>query len=150
MTRGRGITRPRRGPAGLLMALFVVAGLMFSYGLGHGPPRDVCTAHLVSVPADVAAAMAGTTAAAPGAAAFSAPAFSAPAFTAPLDLPPISPADAACVCLAVLLGLMALGLASKRRGAGTLLSRSTRSFLPPAGEPPFLALSLASLQVLRL
>jgi hypothetical protein len=124
------------------MALFVVAALMFSYGLGHGPPREVCTAHLVSVPADVAAAMTGTAAApAPDA---------SPAFSAPLDLPPLSPADATCLCLAVLLALMALGLAAGPRGSGLLLPPRTGPSPAPPGKPPFLPVSLASLQVLRL
>ncbi|XRQ15894.1 hypothetical protein ACN3XK_34975 [Actinomadura welshii] len=46
-------TNPRRrhGLAGLLVILFVVGGLIFSYGLGHAPVARVCTAHAVSAPA---------------------------------------------------------------------------------------------------
>ncbi|MFB4319394.1 hypothetical protein [Actinomadura sp. 21ATH] len=138
MTMGRTTPRPRHGPAGLLMALFVVAGLVFSYGLGHGPPREVCTAHLVHVPAGVAAAMpdAGATA--------------SPAYSAPVDLPPLSPMDGACLCMAVLVGLLVLALAAGPRRSGRSLPRRTGWFLPPPALAALPSPSLASLQVLRL
>jgi hypothetical protein len=124
------------------MALFVVAGLVFSYGLGHGPPPRVCTAHQMSVPVAVANAMAAPHAQPPAAQAFD-------TFSQPVDLPPLSPADT-CLCLAILLGLLALGLAAKpRRSSGRRPPRSGWALSPPALSRPF-ALSLSSLQVLRL
>ncbi|MEW2355573.1 hypothetical protein [Spirillospora sp. NPDC029432] len=143
MTMGRTTPRPRHGPAGLLMALFVVAGLVFSYGLGHGPPREVCTAHLVHVPAGVAAATPDAGAASPSSTA-------APAYSAPVDLPPLSPMDATCLCMAVLAGLLVLALAAKPRRSGRSLPRRTGWFLPPPVRAALLSPSLASLQVLRL
>ncbi|WP_155885054.1 hypothetical protein [Actinomadura flavalba] len=127
--------RPRHGPAGLLVALFVVAGLVFSYGLGHPPPPQVCTAHALHAPADV-------------------PAFAAPsgggtvlAVAAPGDAP-VDPATA-CLGLAVLLGLMVLALALPRvrplpPGPGRP-RRAARAPTARAPGPP----SLAALQVLR-
>src|SRR5688572_10816305 len=125
------MTRRRHGLAGLLVTLFVVAGLVFTYGLGHAAPIRVCTAHLTSVPADVADALAHeadhtaaaaaikTTApatatapikAVPGKAA---PLASAPlAAKAPLDLPPRDPGGG-CLSLAILLTLMVLALAAR-------------------------------------
>ncbi|HEU5030756.1 MAG TPA: hypothetical protein VFV01_37980 [Spirillospora sp.] len=160
--------RRRHGQAGLLVALFVVAGLVFSYGLGHGLPDRVCIENGMSVPAEVAAAL-HHTAAEPGgpAAAGRAPAGHAPAahtapvhgvpghpgpaatsLSAPLRLPPLAPADA-CLCLAVLFVLMLLGLTTGRRALLRLPARGGRAPAPPPGG--FLSpVSLASLQVLRL
>ncbi|WP_143219862.1 hypothetical protein, partial [Actinomadura sp. CNU-125] len=44
--------RPNRwsGLAGLLVAVFVVAGLVAGYGLGHAPPTRICTEHAVRAP----------------------------------------------------------------------------------------------------
>ncbi|MFF5264093.1 hypothetical protein ACFY4C_34635 [Actinomadura viridis] len=171
MTVGRTTPRLRHEPAGLLMALFLVAGLIFSYGLGHAPALRVCTTHSVSVPADVAAAMAahqtasfqagsarpaGATAEAlragtlPGALGHGAAAPSGPsAFSTPFDPPPFPPVET-CLCLAVLIGLMALGLAAKPRRAGPRRPpRSGWTLAPPAFAPPS-PLSLTALQVLRL
>jgi hypothetical protein len=124
------------------MALFVVAGLIFSYGLRHGPPPQVCTAHETSVSVDAANAMAGVQ---------DPPQASGQAhrFVAPDDRAPLSPGDA-CLCLAILLGLMALSLAAKpRRAGGRRPPRSGWFLAPPVPHVPF-ALSLSSLQVLRL
>lgn len=170
---GRTTPRLRHGPAGLLMALFLVAGLIFSYGLGHAPALRVCTTHSVSVPADVADAMAahetvsshaflragsarpGATAALtagspPGALYQGAAAPSGPsAFSTPFDPPPFHPVET-CLCLAVLIGLMALGLAAKPRPAGARRPpRSGWTLAPPAFARPS-PLSLTALQVLRL
>ena len=113
--------RRRHGQAGLLVALFVVAGLVFSYGLGHGLPDRVCIENGMSVPAEVAAAMHHASAERGGPeAAGRAPTGQAPdvhtapvhgvpghpgpsvtSLSAPLRLPPLAPADA-CLCLAVL------------------------------------------------
>ncbi|GLZ06897.1 hypothetical protein Acsp03_43630 [Actinomadura sp. NBRC 104412] len=141
MIVGRTDPRLRHGPAGLFVALFLAAGLVFSYGLGHGPPLRVCTAHHTSVPAAVADAMAAHSADA------SAPA--AQSFADPAGLPPTGPVDA-CLTLAVLLGMLALSLAAKpRRTGGRRPPRSGWAHAPPApralpGRP------LSSLQVLRL
>ena len=60
MTRTAAAASQRRhGLAGLLVALFVVAGLLSSYGLGHGAPLRVCTQHALSVPSAAADAQAG-------------------------------------------------------------------------------------------
>ncbi|MEU9019653.1 hypothetical protein [Actinomadura sp. NPDC048394] len=160
--------RRRHGQAGLLVALFVVAGLVFSYGLGHGLPDRVCIENGMSVPAEVAAAL-HHTAAEPGgpASAGRAPTGHAPAahtapvhgvpghpgpaatsLSAPLRLPPLAPADA-CLCLAVLFALMLLGLATGRRALLRLPARGGRAPAPPPGGF-FSPVSLASLQVLRL
>ncbi|MFD0904327.1 hypothetical protein, partial [Actinomadura sediminis] len=46
----------RSGLAGLLVALFVVAGMVAGYGHGHAPPRRLCTEHAVSAASAAAAA----------------------------------------------------------------------------------------------
>jgi hypothetical protein len=136
---GRTTPRLRHGPAGLLMALFVVAGLIFSYGLGHGPPPQVCVTHAIGVPADEA--VHPGPAGGPGPASFS--------FSAPSDEPPPSLADA-CLSLAVLLGLLALVLAARpHRKGGRLPPRSGWALAPPilrVSSGP----SLSTLRVLRL
>lgn len=149
--------RRRHGLAGLLVALFVVAGLVFTYGLGHAPPVRVCTAHLTSVTADAADATArqesaaahaaGTAGLAAGAASQSLAA--APlAATAPLHLPPLDPA-AGCLCMA-LLTLLILALAALPvRTGGRLPARIGWALGPPAPRPPS-SPSLSSLQVLLL
>ncbi|GAA2171285.1 hypothetical protein [Actinomadura napierensis] len=145
--------RRRHGQAGLLVALFVVAGLVFSYGLGHAPPDRVCIENGMSVPAGVAAAMHHGAHGHPG------PALSAhgvpghhgsagTSLSAPLRLPPLAPADA-CLCLAVLFALMLLGLTGGRRALLRLPARSGRAPAPPPGGV-LSPVSLASLQVLRL
>ena len=160
--------RRRHGQAGLLVALFVVAGLVFSYGLGHGLPDRVCIENGMSVPAEVAAAMhhASAERGGPEAAgraptgqapdAHTAPVHGVPghpgpsvtSLSAPLRLPPLAPADA-CLCLAVLFALMLLGLTTGRRALLRLPARSGRAPAPPPGGF-FSPVSLASLQVLRL
>jgi hypothetical protein len=160
--------RRRHGQAGLLVALFVVAGLVFSYGLGHALPDRVCIENGLSVPAEVAAAMhhapakpggpeaAGRAPTGQEPAVRTAPVHGAPghpgpsvtSLSAPLRLPPLAPADA-CLCLAVLFALMLLGLATGRRALLRLPARGGRAPAPPPGG--FLSpVSLASLQVLRL
>ncbi|TDC96490.1 hypothetical protein [Actinomadura sp. 7K507] len=54
-------TTPRRrhGLAGLLAILFVVGGLIFSYGLGHAPVPRMCTEHAVSAPLSAASPSGG-------------------------------------------------------------------------------------------
>lgn len=122
----------RHGPAGLLVALFAVGGLVFTYGIGHAPPPRICTEHAVTAPAGalVAHGPHGT--------------LSAP-LKAPKDLPLHM-----CLSLAVLLGLVALGLAAgRRRPAVRLPARSGWALAPPR-RPALLAASPAPLQVLRL
>ncbi|MFB4312428.1 hypothetical protein [Actinomadura sp. GTD37] len=139
----------RHGTAGLLVALFVVAGLVFSYGLGHGPPPRVCTEHAVSAPADTAP---GNTAASGGVAAAPAPSLHGladAALSAPAKPRPPMPADV-CLCAAVLFALLLLALATGlRRPLSRLPARAGWSLAPPPGAastplfPPVL-------QVLRL
>ncbi|WP_433323937.1 hypothetical protein [Spirillospora sp. CA-294931] len=127
--------RRRHGFAGLLVALFVVAGIVFSYGLGHAQPLRVCTAHSLSVP--VHHLPAGHADGDPIAA------------STPVDAPPLSPAEA-CLSLAVLLTMLTLALAARPRLAGALrLPRAGRSPRGPTPTPPS-PVSLAALQVLRL
>ncbi|GAA4101553.1 MULTISPECIES: hypothetical protein [Actinomadura] len=149
MTRTAAAASQRRhGLAGLLVALFVVAGLVSSYGLGHGAPLRVCTQHALSVPSEVADALAGGP---PEQAHPAHPAATPLATTlkAPVDLPPLSPAHA-CLCLAVLISLLTLALAVGRRPMRALLApRGHRVLAPQATGPPSPP-SLASLQVLRL
>ncbi|KAB2341091.1 hypothetical protein [Actinomadura rudentiformis] len=162
------MARRRHGLAGLLVALFVVAGLVFTYGLGHAAPMRVCTAHLTSVPADVADALAheadhtatasGAKTAEPGTAAEpvkgvpgkAVPLAAAPVTArAPLDLPPLDPASG-CLSLAILLSLMILALAARpTRAGGVLPARVGWIIGIPWQRAPF-SPSLASLQVLRL
>lgn len=158
---GETAKRRRHGLAGLLVALFAAAGLVFTYGLGHAPPMRVCTEHSTSVPSDVAALLGqggqgGHSAghAAAGASLMKVPGHGArhdagPGAKAPMKLPPLSPAGG-CLGLAVLLGLMALGLAAlPRRSGGLLPARFGWLVGPPQARVPFSA-SLGSLQVLRL
>ncbi|MBO2463744.1 hypothetical protein [Actinomadura violacea] len=148
--------RRRHGQTGLLVALFVVAGLVFSYGLGHALPDRVCIENGMSVPAEVATAMHHASASHGGPAAHSAPVHgtpghagtAAPSLSTPLRLPPLAPADA-CLCLAVLFALMLLGLATGRRALLRLPARAPRAPAPPPGGV-LSPVSLASLQVLRL
>ncbi|QFG26452.1 hypothetical protein [Actinomadura sp. WMMB 499] len=205
--------RPKRwsGLAGLLVALFVVAGLVAGYGLGHAPPVRICTEHAVTAPlsASAAAPAAPAPAAAlpaavsdsgapsglsgpvpglpsnPGSGAATGPgpvplsasgvvsgvvsgsaadpvfggvsgalggpvaAVHADAAPGPLDLPG-PPAGDVCLCLAVLLTLLALGFSGGgRRPILRLPARSGRVPAPPAGGV-LAAPSLAALQVLRL
>ncbi|GAA2445103.1 hypothetical protein GCM10010191_72310 [Actinomadura vinacea] len=124
------------------MALFLVAGLVFSYGLGHTPPLRVCTAHETSVPAEAADAMAAHPqglAAAPDLV----------SFDEPVHLPPLRSSEE-CLCLAVLLGLLALTLAAKPRRVGVRRPPRAGWALAPPVLPAPLALSRSSLQVLRL
>ncbi|MFV2176108.1 hypothetical protein ACFHW2_18980 [Actinomadura sp. LOL_016] len=226
MTESRtGPVRPNgwSGLAGLLIALFVVAGLVAGYGLGHAPPMRICTEHAVSAPIAAAAATPGgppagaavapaapdapfvpfapppgpasTPASGPMAGLLSGPVSnaalgSAPALASgiasgpvsdaahgaahgfasgglsgglsglvgavhadvaplPLDLPG-PPAGDVCLCLAVLLTLMAIGLSGgARRPFLRLPARAGRVAAPPTGAA-FAAPSLSALQVLRL
>ncbi|WP_019634487.1 hypothetical protein [Actinomadura atramentaria] len=130
----------RHGPSGLLVALLVVAGLVFSYGLGHAPPQEVCTAHSLHVPAG-SPLVHGVGTASPG------PLISL------TDLParaPVSPADACCLVLPVLFGLLAFALAAlPRRAGGRAAARGGWALAPPRPFAPA-PRSLAALQVLRL
>ncbi|MFC0040119.1 hypothetical protein [Actinomadura rayongensis] len=134
--------RPRRGPLGLLLALFVAAGLVFSYGLGHAPPREICTAHSLHAPAGLPAAVPAGIAdgIADGVAHAVAPPSGHHGF----------PVDACCLALPVLFGLLAFALAALPRPSG--LRRPARSGWTLALPPPLAASapSLAALQVLRL
>ncbi|MCR3743215.1 hypothetical protein BS35_005791 [Actinomadura glauciflava] len=146
-------TAPRRrhGLAGLLVALFAVGGLVFSYGLGHAPPPRVCTQHAVSVPVGALSASTGHEQPGAGAGTLHGPHGSAEGVSAvsPLRPPPHVPMDA-CLCLAVLFTLVLLGLAAVlRRPVSRLPARIGWAFAPPPcarlvpASPP-------SLQVLRL
>ncbi|MBO2452778.1 hypothetical protein J4573_37195 [Actinomadura barringtoniae] len=158
---GETARRRRHGLAALLVALFAVAGLVFAYGLGHAPPMRVCTEHSTSVPSDVAALLApggqgGHSAGhAPGASLRKAALghgfghTAASGAKAPMKPPPLSPAGG-CLGLAVLLGLLALGLAAlPRRSGGLLPARFGWLVGPPRQWTPFSA-PPGSLQVLRL
>jgi len=153
---GETAKRRRHGLAGLLVALFAAAGLVFTYGLGHAPPMRVCTEHSTSVPSDVAALLGqGGQGGHPAEASLmKAPGHGArnnvaPGAKAPMKPPPLSPAGG-CLGLAVLLGLMALGLAAlPRRSGGLLPARFGWLVGPPRARVPFSA-SPGSLQVLRL
>ncbi|TMQ94967.1 hypothetical protein ETD83_23045 [Actinomadura soli] len=146
-------TTPRRrhGPAGLLVVLFVVGGLIFSYGLRHGPVDRVCTEHAVSVPVAVASAATGHhTPGSGGSALHGLHRLADKELTAPLkDRPAQTPMDA-CLCLAALFTLVLLGLAvALRRAAARLPARVGWTLLPAAARtsrPVF----RPALQVLRL
>ncbi|MQY09788.1 hypothetical protein [Actinomadura macrotermitis] len=127
----------RHGRAGLLMVLFVVAGLLFSYGLEHSASVRLCTAHLVHD------ASGGTAVVSDG------PSVTGPALTAPGHPAPFAPADA-CLCLAVLLTLLVIALAARpHRARVRVPARSGWTLaLPPPSRPA--PPSLSSLQVLRL
>ncbi|WP_026415023.1 hypothetical protein [Actinomadura oligospora] len=137
-----GTPQRRHGLAGLLVVLFAVAGLMFSYGLEHAPPPDLCHPHDV-VTWFVPGADGAHHRPAPGdgGAPFA-------TFTSHDRTPP-SPIDT-CLCLAVLLGIMLLALAA-RPGRWQLLlpARVGWRSADPARPSPA-PLSLAALQVLRL
>lgn len=148
-----GTTPRRHGLAGLLVALFVVGGLIFSYGLGRTPVARVCTAHAVSAPVTALAAL---STASPPAEASVPDARTAPEspFSTPLTAPlrenrPGLPTDA-CLCLAVLFSFILLGLAGGRgRRSIRLPARAGWTAVLPPGVmrlPP----SRHSLQVLRL
>ncbi|TDD71448.1 hypothetical protein, partial [Actinomadura rubrisoli] len=152
--------RRRHGLAGLLVALFVVAGLVFSYGLGHAPPARWCTEHAVSAPAstpaDVAAATGHKRGSVLGSAASAAP--TAPVASAGLPGPaaamapllhrlpdvsmgtrtmpvPHGPAHA-CLCLAVLFALFVLGLLAGGLGRAFLRLPARTGWaptVPPGG-----------------
>ncbi|WUI03702.1 hypothetical protein OHR68_18450 [Spirillospora sp. NBC_00431] len=146
-------TTPRRrhGPAGLLVALFVVGGLIFSYGLGHGPVERLCTEHAVSVPVAAVSAATGHHTPGPGGSALQGlHRLSDTALTAPLkDRAPQAPMDA-CLCMAVLFTLILLGLAvALRRPSSRLPARLGWTLVVPAAgasRPAF----RPALQVLRL
>ncbi|TDD32364.1 hypothetical protein E1287_23005 [Actinomadura sp. KC06] len=147
-----GTTRRRRhGPAGLLVALFVVGGLIFSYGLRHGPVDRLCTEHAVSVPVAAASAATGHHSPGPGGSALHGlHRLADTALTAPLkDQPAQTPMDA-CLCLAALFTLVLLGLAlALRRPAARLPARIGWTVVPLAAgtsRPAF----RPALQVLRL
>ncbi|GAA0590059.1 hypothetical protein [Actinomadura livida] len=118
-------TTPRRryGPAGLLVILLVVGGLVFSYGLGHAPVSRVCTEQAVSAPLkDHSSLKQGQP-------------------DVPLN---------ACLCLAVLFTLLLLGLAAgSGRPAFRLPARAGWAVvLRPEGRR--VPVPRHSLQVLRL
>jgi hypothetical protein len=143
--------RPRHGLAGLLVAVFVVGGLVFSYGLGHAPPPRICTQHAVSVPVGAPWALTGhgeadaRTAALQGSHGTAQGALSASPLKAPAPVP-----MNACLCLAVLFTLVLLALAAGlRRTLSRLPARFGWALSPPSGARLVLAFS-PSLQVLRL
>lgn len=142
--------RRRHGSAGLLVALFVVGGLIFSYGLRHGPPERLCTQHAVSVPVAVASASAGHQAPGPGASPLHELHRAADtALTAPGKQVPQAPMDV-CLCLAALFTLVLLGLAAGlRRPASRLPARIGWTLVPPSAAARDLV-PRPSLQVLRL
>lgn len=127
--------------AGLLVVLFAFAGLVFSYGLEHVPPPDICHAHSITWLAPAADGsphlrLVGVDGA-------------PPTSISSHDRTPPAPIDT-CLCLAVLLGLMLLALAARPgRWALLLPARLGWRSAEPARPSPS-PLSLASLQVLRL
>lgn len=124
------------------MVLFAVAGLMFSYGLEHAPPPDLCHPHdhvTWLVPgSDGAHHRPALTAGGPPFSEFSSH-----------DRTPHSPVDT-CLCLAVLLGIMLLALATRAGRWRLLLPARTGWRSADPARPSPAPLSLASLQVLRL
>ncbi|MGP4029028.1 hypothetical protein [Actinomadura sp. 3N407] len=142
-------TTPRRrhGLAGLLAILFVVGGLIFSYGLGHAPVARVCTEHAVSAPSGVVASSTGVS---PIQGLQGLQSSAEPALAAPLERkPPLTPMNA-CLCLAVLFTLVLLGLATGlRRPAFRLPARVGWTLALPSGGTSAPA-PWPSLQVLRL
>ncbi|RAY17224.1 hypothetical protein DPM19_03505 [Actinomadura craniellae] len=110
--------------AGLFVVLGAVAGLAFTYGLGHPQSIRSCTAHITGAVGVLGVASAAGHPPEPGS---------------------LNP----CVYLAVLLVLVALGLAGRSRRVRTAPRRTSRSPNPPVSRPAP-APSLASLQVLRL
>ncbi|MEU8801704.1 hypothetical protein [Spirillospora sp. NPDC048819] len=148
--------RRRHGLAGLLAILFVVGGLIFSYGLGHAPVPRVCTEHAVSAPAGAASfstASSGTAssfAGVPPLQDLQSSAAGPAAEAAPLKQePPLIPMNA-CLCLAVLFTLVLLALAT---GLGRPVFRLPARLGWALAPPPRGAYTPAfrpSLQVLRL
>ncbi|MFA1544064.1 hypothetical protein [Actinomadura monticuli] len=131
----------RHGAAGLLVALFVVAGLVFSYGLGHAPPPRVCTEHAVSAPAGPSSGTTGHEAAPHG--------LAGAALSAPAKPHPHLPLDV-CLCVAVLFTLLLIALLTGlRRPLSRLPARAGWSLAPPPGAATTLAFPPV-LQVLRL
>lgn len=120
----------RHGQAGLLVALFVVAGLVFSYGLGHGPPPRVCTEHAVTAPADTLPAVGGHQ---PASASQGRPGLAGPAFSAPAMPMPRTPLDM-CLCAAILFTLLLLAFATGlRRPLSRVPARIGWALSPPPG-----------------
>ncbi|HEX2317188.1 MAG TPA: hypothetical protein VHJ17_25805 [Thermomonospora sp.] len=124
--------RVPHGVAGMLVVLFALTGVAFSYGMGgHATPYTLCVAHLGGdVPPGGPVAVAQDQA------------------HPPPDLPG-PPRDEVCLSLAVLLTLMVLALAAAPRPQGTRPRRYGWTLSPPACAVPR-ARSLAVLQVLRL
>ncbi|TYK42893.1 hypothetical protein [Actinomadura decatromicini] len=149
--------RRRHGPAGLLVALFVVGGLIFSYGLGHAPPPRVCTQHAVSVPVAAVSSAAGAEARDAGlsplqglhSAADAVPADGAAASGPAKRVPSQAPVDA-CLCLAVLFTLVLLGLAAVLRRRGLRLPARVGWALAPILRGASAFAPRPALQVLRL
>ncbi|MFC4913560.1 hypothetical protein [Actinomadura gamaensis] len=131
----------RHGLAGLLVVLFAVAGLVFSYGLEHAPPPDVCHPHAVTWLAPAADGSAHRHLVGVDGAPLTSIASHHRTPPAPVDT---------CLCLAVLLGFMLLALAA-RPGRWRFLLPARLGWRPAEPSRPCPApLSLASLQVLRL
>ncbi|REE94665.1 hypothetical protein [Thermomonospora umbrina] len=126
--------RVPHGVAGMLVVLFALAGVAFSYGMGgHAPPYALCVVHAAASADDPAA---GSVLLGPDRAHL------------PLDLPG-PPQDDVCLSLAVLLTLMVLALASAPRPAAVRPRRFGWTLGPPSAAIPR-SRSLAVLQVLRL
>ncbi|MBA9005123.1 hypothetical protein [Thermomonospora cellulosilytica] len=125
--------RVPHGVAGMLVVLFALAGVAFSYGLGgHAPPLQACVIHML----------------APGQAPPTGPGILAQDQAQPAPMtPPAHPE--ACLSLAILLTLMVLVLAAGPRRRGARPPRFGWVVRRPAGATPR-ARSLAVLQVLRL
>ncbi|WP_067488645.1 hypothetical protein [Actinomadura hibisca] len=149
--------RQRHGLAGLLIALFLVGGLVFSYGLGHAPALRLCTAHDAGVPA-APTAPALLTGSASGHEAAHAAGHSPLAHLAvpdlaqaiaPADRAPLDPAHA-CLCLAVLLSLMVLALVAPSRRTLLRLPPRLGWLVGPSASTTPAPPSLSALQVLRL
>ncbi|MEO3828127.1 hypothetical protein [Actinomadura sp. B10D3] len=142
--------RGRHGLAGLLVALFVVGGLIFSYGLGHGAPARVCTQHAVSVPVSTVSTGTGHAQQGDGAGPSSGAHGLVSAVLAEPEKPPAPAPMDACLCLAVLLSLLLLGLAGGfRRPLSRLPARAGWALAPPPGASAGAACA-PTLQVLRL
>ncbi|PKK14440.1 hypothetical protein [Thermomonospora sp. CIF 1] len=129
--------RVPHGVAGLLVVLFALTGVAFSYGLGgHAPPPTPCVLHALWA-GDSGPATVGV---------------HAPDAQEQAQTPPLQPGPAdfdSCLSLAVLLTLMVLGLAAMPRPLGTHPRRFGWTLSPPVWAPPR-PRSLAVLQVLRL
>ncbi|WP_272499652.1 hypothetical protein [Actinomadura litoris] len=146
--------RRRHGLAGLLVALFVVGGLVFSYGLGHAPPARACTEHAVTAPVGAPTGHAtGQTTGQTTGHATARHALQGAVADAAMNVPkpPAHGPAEVCLCLAVLFTLLALGLlaAGLRRPLLRLPARSGWSPALPRGGVPALS-PVSSLQVLRL